>query len=116
MEMERSIRPCHPEMSTGRELEEKVQARDRVMVQFVAKWCGTCHIVEPVVDELAQDYCGKLSVFRIDLGKYPEVGERFGIYDTPTFLFFHGGHVIDHAIGALPRNKMEAKMRGLAEA
>ena len=85
-----------------------------VLVDFWAEWCGPCRMVGPIVQEIGQDYEGKVVVGKLDVDSNPGVSAKFGIRNIPTILFFKGGEIVDKQVGAVPKqvlvNKLEALM------
>lgn len=84
-----------------------------VLVDFWAEWCGPCRMVAPVVEELSQDYKGKLLVTKVDVDSNPETAMKFGIRNIPTILFIKGGEVVDKHVGAAPKSALAAKVDAL---
>ena len=81
------------------------------MIDFWATWCGPCHIIAPVVEQLAEQYADQgLRVGKLDVDLNPETASRFGVRSIPTILFFKDGEVVDKVIGAVPRPQLEAKI------
>ena len=78
-----------------------------VLVDFWAEWCGPCHMVSPVIEELAGEYQGKLKVGKVDVDKAPQTATKFGIQNIPTVVLFQNGEAVERIVGA--RNKRDYK-------
>ena len=90
------------------EFEEKVLENDRpVVVEFGAEWCGSCHIMAPVISQLVLEYDGRIQYCKIDVDTYDLTSRKYGIKDLPTLLFFKDGEVIEHVVGSVPRKLLE---------
>lgn len=83
------------------------------LVDFWAEWCGPCRMVSPVVEELANDYKGKVKVAKMDVDKNRETPTRFGIRNIPTLIFFKGGEVTQTIIGVQPKSQIEEEIKKL---
>ena len=76
-----------------------------VLVDFWAPWCGPCRSVAPIVEDLANQYAGKLKVAKINVDESTDVATRYQITSIPTFILFKNGQVADRVLGALPRSE-----------
>jgi thioredoxin 1 len=81
-----------------------------VVIDFWAEWCGPCRRVAPVVEELAQEFAGKVAFFKCDTDHNQRLAMQFGISAIPCLLFFSHGQMVDRVIGALPKETIRAKV------
>ncbi len=77
-----------------------------LLLEFWAKWCGYCRMVEPVINDLASWRAGRLKVVRVDIDAEPALGQRFMVKATPTFILFRNGTQIGRLDGA-PKEKLQ---------
>ena len=81
-----------------------------VLVDFWAEWCMPCKMVEPIVDQIAQEYAGKLKIGKVDVDSNPQISMKYGIRSFPTLLIFKNGQPVDQIIGAVPKKNILQKL------
>ncbi len=89
--------------STGENLRLSEYRGDVVMINFWATWCGPCRAVAPILDELAQEYAGRIKVVKVDTDANGSLAASYGITSIPTMMFFAGGEVLSSVVGAKPK-------------
>jgi thioredoxin 1 len=85
-----------------------------VIVDFWAEWCGPCHMVAPVLDQIAEERAGELDVVKVNIDEEPEIASRYGVMSIPTIVLFKDGEPKAAAIGAQPKGPLE-KALGLSD-
>ena len=81
-----------------------------VLIDFWAEWCGPCRMVSPIVEEIADDYQGKVKVGKVDVDSNPDTSMKYGIRSIPTLLIVKGGEVVDQVIGAVPKSEIKKRL------
>ncbi len=84
-----------------------------VMVDFWAPWCGPCHMVSPLVEELAGDFAGKVNFFKLNTDESPATASRYGIRAIPTLLIFKGGQPVGQIIGFRPKPELKKQLENV---
>jgi len=89
---------------------EVVEADVPVLVDFWATWCGPCRMIAPAIEELANEYEGRVKVVKVDVDNAQQTAQGFGIRSIPTLLIFQDGKVADQLVGAVPKSAIEDKL------
>ena len=92
---------------------EVLGAGRTVVLDFWAEWCGPCRMVSPIIDELAEEYDGRITVGKVNVDENDAVVGQYGIRNIPTVLFFKDGQVVDKQVGAAQKNAFVEKMNKL---
>ena len=89
---------------TDATFEEIVLKSDKpVMVDFWAAWCGPCRMVGPVIEQISEEYAGKVIVGKVDVDANQEFAAKYGVRNIPTVLVFQNGEVVGRQVGVAPK-------------
>jgi thioredoxin 1 len=83
------------------------------VVDFWAEWCGPCRMITPIIEELAKDYDGKVTVGKLNVDSNPEVASKYGVRSIPTILFLKDGEVVDKQVGVTSKKVLADKIEAL---
>ncbi len=81
-----------------------------MVTDFWATWCPPCRMMAPIMEELSQQYAGKITFAKVDVDKNPVTSQQFGIMSIPTFLITDKGKVLDVLVGAMPKEDFEKEI------
>ena len=84
-----------------------------LVIDFWATWCGPCRMVAPIIEELANEYEGKVTVGKCDVEEADDIAAEFGIRNIPTIVFMKDGKILDKIVGAASKSKIEEKIQAL---
>ena len=98
------------ELSDANFKQEVINANTPVLVDFWAVWCGPCKMVAPVVEEIADEYEGKVKVGKLDVDHNRDTAMQYNIRSIPTLLVFKDGDVVETVVGALPKSQIVDKL------
>lgn len=88
-------------------LSDALKDHEVVLINFWATWCGPCRMIAPIVEEIANEYAGKVVVAKVDVDEMGELAQRYRIMNIPTLMLFKQGQLVDKAIGARPKAALE---------
>jgi len=92
---------------------EVLKSETPVLVDFWASWCGPCRAIAPVVEELSEQYAGKIKVAKLNVDESPKTPGQYGIRAIPTLIMFKGGQVADQITGAVSKSHIEQALQKL---
>ncbi len=96
---------------TDEDFAREVEEHDGVtMVDFWAGWCGPCHMVAHIVEEIAEDYDGRVKVAKLDVDANQNTTMRFNVRSIPSILFFKNGQLVDTVVGVVPKAHLVEKI------
>jgi len=92
---------------------EVLSSKQPVLVEFSTDWSGTCHIIAPIIKEMAVKFIDEIKFCKIDIDEYEELSKQYGVRRIPTILLFDNGKVVDFIVGAVPREILIEKLNTL---
>jgi len=104
--MEAEDQISHPITLSDNGFDPLVERYDLMVVDFWAPWCGPCMTMAPIIEELAQEYAGRVVFGKLNTDENPMTTERFGIMGIPTLLFLQGGSEVERIVGAVPKQEI----------
>ena len=98
---------------TDENISEIIQSGQPVVVDFWAEWCGPCKAVAPIIDELSQEYEGKVVIGKYDVDEGGDFMVDYGLRNIPTILFFKDGELKDRNVGSISKDALKAKVEAI---
>ncbi len=87
-----------------------LKAAEPVLVDFWAEWCAPCRMIAPIVEDLAQEYEGKVKVAKVDVDDNSGIANRYGIMSIPTLAIFKGGEMVERLVGYMPKPELKRRL------
>lgn len=93
--------------------EEIINSKPVALVDLWAAWCGPCRMLSPTVDDIAEEFEGRVAVAKCNVDDNDELAAQFGVRSIPTLLFFKDGQLVDKTVGLVSKQEIETILNNL---
>ena len=98
---------------TKENFEQLLQSELPLVIDFWAEWCGPCRAISPIVEELAEEYAGKVHIGKCDIEENDDIVMKYAVRNVPTIVFVKDGQLVDRQVGSCKKADLEAKIAKL---
>ncbi|MEA1904552.1 MAG: thioredoxin family protein [Candidatus Hadarchaeota archaeon] len=109
--LKKSRTPATPIQVTDKTFDSAIRKHPAVVTYCWGEWCPPCDIIEPIINQLANDYSGRVVFGKLNTNQNKNIAIKYQVMTVPTLLFFKNGKLIDRAMGAVPREQIERKLK-----
>jgi thioredoxin 1 len=100
-----------PIIVTDADFGETIKTHTLIVIDCWAAWCGPCRMIAPIIEELAEEYAGKIVFGKLNVDENPQTATRYNIMGIPTLLIMKNGEEIDRIVGVAPKAALENKLK-----
>ncbi|MBR0330889.1 MAG: thioredoxin [Alistipes sp.] len=98
---------------TKENFEQLLQSELPLVIDFWAEWCGPCRAISPIIEELAEEYAGKVNIGKCDIEENDDIVMKYAVRNVPTIVFIKDGQLVDRQVGSCKKADLEAKIAKL---
>ena len=98
---------------TKENFEQLLQSELPLVIDFWAEWCGPCRAISPIVEELAEEYAGKVNIGKCDIEENDDIVMKYAVRNVPTIVFVKDGQLVDRQVGSCKKADLEVKIAKL---
>lgn len=84
-----------------------------VLIDFWADWCGPCRMLSPIIEDIAEEYDGKVKVGKVNVDEEPELASKFGVASIPTIVVIHNKKIVNNSVGYVPKEQIAAMLNNI---